>query len=166
MIALLLGGSGSGKSLLAERLAATLAPPVTYMATWVPAGPDDAMAARVAAHRARRPAAWEVREVGADLAGALAATAGTVLVDALGTWVAGIAGFAADGQALGAALLARAGDTVVVSDEVGQGVHPPTEAGRRFRDALGRVNQAVAGVADEAWLVVAGRVVPLARPTW
>ena len=59
--------------------------------------------------------------------------------------------------------ISRAGDAVVVSDEVGLGVHPSTEAGRRFRDALGLVNQAVAEAADDVWLVVAGRVLPLPR---
>jgi len=54
-----------------------------------------------------------------------------------------------------------------VSDEVGLSVHPPTAAGRWFVDALGTVNRAVAAVADEAWLVVAGRVVALApEPVW
>lgn len=165
MITLLIGGAGSGKSALAERLASALDPPVTYVATWVPAADAD-MAARVAAHRARRPSAWRLREVGADLGAALAAVEGTALVDALGTWVAAGEGFAVDTAALCVALIGRRGDTVVVSDEVGSGVHPSTEAGRRFRDALGTVNRAVAEVADEAWLVVAGRLVALARPPW
>jgi adenosyl cobinamide kinase/adenosyl cobinamide phosphate guanylyltransferase len=46
---------------------------------------------------------------------------------------------------------------------VGLGVHTPTEAGRRFADALGEINRAVADMADEVLLVVAGRVLPLAR---
>jgi nicotinate-nucleotide--dimethylbenzimidazole phosphoribosyltransferase len=48
-----------------------------------------------------------------------------------------------------------------VSEEVGLGVHAPTEVGRRFADALGELNRAVADVADRALLVVAGRVLPL-----
>ena len=55
----------------------------------------------------------------------------------------------------------RDGDTVVVSEEVGMGVHPSTEVGRRFRDVLGELNQRVAALADKAILVVAGRVLPL-----
>jgi adenosylcobinamide kinase/adenosylcobinamide-phosphate guanylyltransferase len=176
VISLLLGGAGSGKSVAAERLVATLGSHVTYVATWLPSGqdpempdretPDREMLARVAAHRARRPADWSCREVGADLAGALAGIEGAVLVDALGTWVAAAPGFAVDTAALCEALRARNGDTVIVSDEVGLGVHPPTEVGRRFREALGGVNQAVAGVADEVWLVVAGQVLPLTAPPW
>ena len=49
----------------------------------------------------------------------------------------------------------------MVSDEVGLGVHPETEVGRRFRDTLGSVNQSVAQVADDVLLVVAGRVLRL-----
>src|SRR3712207_9219476 len=61
------------------------------------------------------------------------------------------------------ALTDRGGDTVVVSEEVGLGVHPPTSAGRRFSDALGALNQSVAAVADRVLLVVAGRVLALDR---
>ena len=53
---------------------------------------------------------------------------------------------------------------MIVSDEVGLGVHPSTEVGRRFRDVLGDVNTAVADAAGEVLLVVAGRVLPLVRP--
>ena len=83
-----------------------------------------------------------------------------MLVDALGTWVAAHDDLAVDTPALVAALQ-RPGATVVVSDEVGLGVHPSSEVGRRFRDVLGDVNRAVADVADEVLLVVAGRVLPL-----
>ena len=49
----------------------------------------------------------------------------------------------------------------MVSDEVGMAVHPSTEEGRRFRDALGALNHAVSALADQAYLVVAGRALPL-----
>ncbi|TML62764.1 MAG: adenosylcobinamide kinase/adenosylcobinamide phosphate guanyltransferase, partial [Actinobacteria bacterium] len=91
---------------------------------------------------------------------ALRGLAGTVVLDALGGWVAATIG-AVDVDGLCDALSARAGDTVVVSEEVGMGVHPSTEVGRRFRDVLGELNQRVAALADQAILVVAGRVLPL-----
>lgn len=156
MITLVLGGARSGKSAVAERLAGV--GPVTYIATYT--GSD--MAARIEAHRARRPPAWSTVET-ADPAGAVRAASGTVLVDSLTTWVAGVADFAVDASDFCAALVGHAGDVVVVSDEVGLGVHPSTESGRRFRDSLGLVNQAVAACADEALLVVAGRVLKLER---
>ena len=161
MITLVLGGARSGKSEVAERLAAQLPAPLTYVATGI--ATDDDMAARIAAHRARRPASWATVEAGADLAAALRATAGSVLVDALGTWVAASPELTVDVDDLCRALAERSGDAVLVSDEVGLGVHPPTEVGRRFRDVLGTVNQAVAAVADDVVLVVAGRVLPLHR---
>jgi adenosyl cobinamide kinase/adenosyl cobinamide phosphate guanylyltransferase len=164
VITLVLGGAGSGKSAVAERLAAGLLPPVTYVATWIPTPADAEMSARVAAHRARRPPAWALVEAEGDLPVALHQLAGTVLLDSLGTWVGAADAFAVDVDGLCAALRARTGDTVVVSDEVGLGVHPSSDAGRRFRDALGAVNQAVAAVADRAWLVVAGRVLVLEPP--
>ena len=104
---------------------------------------------------------------GADLAGLLVALPGTVLVDSLGPWVAQALMApegTADPAALCAALGRRQGDTVVVSDEVGMAVHPSTEDGRRFQDALGAVNHAVSAAADRAFLVVAGRALALPEP--
>ena len=158
-LTLVLGGARSGKSAVAERLATTLPPPVTYIATGEVT--DDDMAARIAAHQARRPDAWATREAGADLAGALIAVDGAALVDSLGTWVAAHDDLAIDLHALLEALKRRAASTVIVSEEVGLGVHPSSEAGRRFRDVLGEVNTAVAAVADDVLLVVAGRVLAL-----
>lgn len=150
---------------MAERLAAHSGPvaaPVTYIATGL--ATDDDMARRIAAHRARRPPTWSTVEAGGGaLTASLAATAGTVLVDSLGTWVAGHPGFVVDVDALCHALRTRSGDTVVVSDEAGMGVHPSTDAGRRFRDALGEVNRAVAEVSDRVLLAVAGRALDLER---
>jgi adenosylcobinamide kinase / adenosylcobinamide-phosphate guanylyltransferase len=156
VIALVIGGARSGKSEYAERLACGLPQPVTYVATANVNGDPD-LAARVAEHRARRPESWATIESGADVVGQLRAATSTVVLDALGPWVAATPGFAVDAAALCDALREREGDTVVVSDEVGLGVHPATAEGRHFRDALGAVNQRIAEVADEVVLVVAGR---------
>jgi adenosylcobinamide kinase / adenosylcobinamide-phosphate guanylyltransferase len=153
-VTLVLGGARSGKSAFAERRAGSGS--VTYVAT----GDAADMPERVAAHRARRPSSWTTVEV-IDLVAVLSATTGTVLVDSLTTWLARAARFEVDVDGLCRALSSRAGDTVVVSDEVGLGVHPSTEVGRAFRDALGLVNQTVAAVADEVLLVVAGRALVL-----
>jgi adenosylcobinamide kinase/adenosylcobinamide-phosphate guanylyltransferase len=163
VITLVLGGARSGKSEVAERLAADGGGPVTYLATG--AAPDRAAdpdwADRVEAHRARRPPTWRTIEAGADLPGVLASAIGTVLVDSLGTWVAGAERFDVDAAALCNVLAGRADRTVLVSDEVGLGVHPETAIGVAFRDALGDLNRAVAAVADDVLLVVAGRVLVL-----
>lgn len=160
MISLVLGGTRSGKSVVAERLAAYRAGPVTYVATARAEGDAD-LSARIAAHQARRPRSWTTVEALDSLVEELAGLTGTVIVDSLGPWVAAWPSFGADVVGLCRALSERPGDTVVVSDEVGMGVHPSTEAGRRFRDALGEANQRVAEVADEVLLVIAGRILPL-----
>lgn len=170
MISLVLGGARSGKSAVAERLceqasSAEGTAGVTYVATAVGAYDDPDFAARIALHRERRPASWTTVEAAPDeVVGAVRdAAPGAVLVDSLTTWVSAATGFGVDGNGLCAALVGRAGEVVVVSDEVGLGVHPSTETGRRFRDCLGVLNQAVAEVADRVLLVVAGRVLPLER---
>ena len=164
MISLVLGGARSGKSELAERLC-TGAEVVTFVATAVYDGGDPDLAARIGLHQARRPDSWTTVEPGpGELADAIRSAApGTVLVDSLTTWVAAVPDFRVDGEGLCAVLTEREGDMVVVSDEVGLGVHPSSDAGRRFRDALGVLNQAVADMADRVLLVVAGRVLPLER---
>ena len=163
MITLVLGGARSGKSAVAERLAASRSPSVTYVATGSADPTDSGFAARIAAHRLRRPTTWTTVECGAGLVEALGAASGVVLVDALGTWVAAHDDFVVDVDGLVAALSGLDGDAVVVSEEVGLGVHPSTAIGGAFRDALGSLNQAVAEVADDVLLVIAGRVLSLER---
>jgi adenosyl cobinamide kinase/adenosyl cobinamide phosphate guanylyltransferase len=158
VITLVLGGARSGKSEVAERLVGD--GPVTYVATGT--ATDKAMAARIAAHRARRPRTWQtVEEGGAALPRVLADLVGPVLVDSLTTWLAAAPDFVVDPGELCVALAKRDGATVVVSDEVGLGVHPSSEAGNRFRDVLGALNQQVAAAADDVLLGVAGRTLRL-----
>jgi adenosyl cobinamide kinase/adenosyl cobinamide phosphate guanylyltransferase len=168
VIVLVLGGTRSGKSAVAESLAARLAgdDDVTYLATARVAPGDADHAARIEAHRARRPAAWATVECAdpAALPAALEQATGCALLDSLGTWVASHPDLDPDPARLVAALRRRSAPTVVVSEEVGLSLHAPTEVGRRFVDALGALNQAVSLVADEALLVVAGRAVRLPAP--
>jgi adenosylcobinamide kinase/adenosylcobinamide-phosphate guanylyltransferase len=163
MITFVIGGSRSGKSVVAERLAADLVPPVTYVAT-LDVGEDADLAARVERHRVRRPSGWRTVQAGADLPQLLRDVVGSVLVDSLGPWVGAAPAMDVDAGVLCAALAERDGDTVVVSEEVGLSVHPSTEDGRRFRDALGALNEVVASRADEILFVVAGCTLRLDRP--
>lgn len=163
MITLILGGARSGKSVVAEDAVSRLPLPVTYVAT-LDVGDDADLAARVASHRARRPSTWATVEAASDLPGVLREVAGSVLVDSLGPWVSAVPDMAVDAGALCSALAERDGDSVVVSEEVGLSVHPSSEQGRLFRDALGALNQAVAAQADEVVLVVAGRTLRLDGP--
>jgi adenosylcobinamide kinase/adenosylcobinamide-phosphate guanylyltransferase len=164
---LVLGGARSGKSERAElRVAAE--PVVTYVATGPAGDSDPDWAARVAAHRARRPSWWRTVET-TDLAGILAETRGAVLIDGIGTWLAAVLDESGwDTGKLDARIAELVGAwrqasayVVAVSDETGLGVIPETPAGRTFRDWLGRVNQALAAESEEVELVVAGRVLPL-----
>lgn len=157
-IVLVLGGTRSGKSAVAERIAAESGHLVQYLAT----GVTDAngMADRIARHRARRPAAWTTVECGPALIDALRAQpTGTVLVDSLGTWLAAHRDFVVDTAGLLHALTERRGLTVIVSEEVGLHIHPVDAIGRMFVDAIGDLNQAVAGIAHDVALVVAGRTI-------
>lgn len=166
MVLLYLGGARSGKSELAEARAAGLGERVIYVATGTAS--DEDMANRIEVHRRRRPTQWATVEAGADLVEALVALReddGVALVDSLGTWVAATPDFEVDLAGLCAALGARRAPTVVVSEEVGLGVHPPTAIGVAFRDVLGTVNRAVSELAHEALFVVAGRVLRLDRAT-
>jgi adenosylcobinamide kinase/adenosylcobinamide-phosphate guanylyltransferase len=160
---LILGGVRAGKSAFAVARAAERGERVAFVAT-AEAG-DAEMAARIARHRAARPPDWTTVEAPVELAGALADLEGkadAVVVDCLNLWVANLLGrepALTDEQLLArtAGLLPRRSfELILVSNEVGWGVHPGTAIGRRFRDALGAVNQAVAAGADEVVLLVAG----------
>ena len=162
MLVLVIGGTRSGKSEVAERYAARLADTVTVVIPRTEPSPDDAdFAARVAVHIARRPASWTTVECGDRLPDALRAAHGVTLVDSLGTWVANAMDFAVDTGALLRALQTRTDPTVIVTEEVGLAIHSPTPVGRLFTDRLGELNTAVAAIADSVLLVVAGRVLRL-----
>jgi nicotinate-nucleotide--dimethylbenzimidazole phosphoribosyltransferase len=165
---LVLGGIRSGKSGYAE----SLVPPAAdtrYVATAAPRDGDPEWAARLAAHRDRRPEHWLTEETGTEparLPELIAETKPdqTVLVDDLGGWVAAQPS-GADPAALVAAVRDCAGRVILVSPEVGLSVVPPTAAGVAFADALGTVNRALAEVCDLVLLVVAGQPVVLKQST-
>ena len=171
----ILGGARSGKSAYAQRLAGRLGGQVLYVAT-AEAG-DAEMAARIAAHRAERPAAWGTLEAPRHVGVAVrqAPAAGVVVVDCL-TLLANnvivplpepVLAELAEAVLLGEidALLDayQASDAVwiVVSNELGLGLVPPYPLGRVYRDALGRANQRVAAAADNVLFMVAGLPLPL-----
>jgi adenosylcobinamide kinase / adenosylcobinamide-phosphate guanylyltransferase len=165
---LLLGGARSGKSALAVRMAQEWSAPVTYIAT--AEASDEDMARRIARHRAERPQ-WPVVEEPIELARVLGANPSAGLViDCLNLWVANLLRrgveedvLVSEAGAVAELAASRAPPAVVVSNEVGLGVHPASEQGRRFRDVLGRVNATWAAAAERSFLVVAGRTLEL-RP--
>jgi adenosylcobinamide kinase/adenosylcobinamide-phosphate guanylyltransferase len=168
-LTLLLGGARSGKSALAVELGTRHAGGVTFVATSPPMDGD--LRDRIARHRAERPL-WPTVEEPHDLTRALAeAGDDLVLLDCLTLWVNNLlhrgdsdADVAALSATTAAAAAGRAAPTVVITNEVGLGVHPETDLGRRYRDLLGRVNQQWARAADVALFLVAGRAIPLSDP--
>ncbi|WP_343448796.1 bifunctional adenosylcobinamide kinase/adenosylcobinamide-phosphate guanylyltransferase [Micromonospora oryzae] len=173
---LVLGGIRSGKSEFAESLVAD-APTVRYVATSAAGDPTDAeWAARLKAHRDRRPGGWTTEETADDprrLADVVASARPneTLLVDDLGGWVTVLLDPAhqpADDTAtvaeLADAVRACPARLVVVSPEVGLSLVPTTPLGRAFTDALGAANRAVADACDAVVLVVAGQACWLKTP--
>ncbi|MFF4322333.1 bifunctional adenosylcobinamide kinase/adenosylcobinamide-phosphate guanylyltransferase [Streptomyces sp. NPDC001568] len=173
---LVLGGARSGKSFEAERRLAAY-PEVVYVATGGARDGDSEWAQRVGLHRERRPASWRTAET-CDLVPLLEASGPALLIDCLALWLTDAmdrvgawddAVWATDGQKrlrervadLVAAVRATRRPVVLVSNEVGSGVVPATASGRRFRDELGRLNNAVAGECEHVLLVVAGQVAVL-----
>jgi len=167
-LTLVLGGTRSGKSAHAERLALATGRPVRYVATADACDPS--MAERIAAHAARRPAGWTTSEAGEDLAGALAG-AQVSLVDGLGVWIAGVLYRAQKGakhvhrQVEGLIEAAAQTDVIVVAEEAGQGMLPADAQSRAWLDLLGESVQRLSAAADRVELVVAGRAITLTAPT-
>ena len=135
---------------------------VLYVATALPERDRD-LEQRVRRHRERRPAGWGTLELGGGDLGAVLEAARhwrAVLLDSLALWVSARMPDEAETLADLDRFLQEAGalptPLVLVSDEVGLGVVPESEAGRRFRDALGVVNQRAAAAAEEVYLCVAG----------
>ncbi|MFI1535654.1 bifunctional adenosylcobinamide kinase/adenosylcobinamide-phosphate guanylyltransferase [Streptomyces anandii] len=173
---LVLGGARSGKSVEAERRLETF-PGVLYVATGGARGGDTEWAARVAAHRERRPGSWRTTET-CDLVPLLKEDGPPLLIDCLSLWLTdamdGVgawddADWAGGGERalrervteLTTAVRTTARTVVAVSNEVGSGIVPATASGRRYRDELGRLNTAFAAECEQVLLVVAGQALPL-----
>ena len=171
---LVTGGVRSGKSRHAESLLLPPHLPTGAAVTYLASGPqrDDAdWAARVTAHRERRPATWSTVE-STDAAAALTRAEGPVLLDCLGTWLTAqldeLSAWEAAEPDCGSALDARidtlesawrgAEHVIAVTNEVGWGVVPAHRSGRVFADRLGWLNQRLAASSDRVDLVVAGQV--------
>ncbi|MFT4659439.1 MAG: adenosylcobinamide kinase/adenosylcobinamide-phosphate guanylyltransferase [Candidatus Aldehydirespiratoraceae bacterium] len=172
-LTLLIGGARSGKSSLAVDIGHRYhvdGAPVTYIAT-APVIDDD-MAERIDRHRDERPQSWSTIEEETDLVGALdSVTEGLVLIDCLTLWTSNLMWSEVGDDEIrnlaaktASAAASRDDPTVAITNEVGLGIHPETDLGRRYRDVLGWVNQAWAATADPALLLVAGRALPLTDP--
>ena len=160
-LTLVLGGARSGKSRHAEQLVLASGLEPVYLAT--AEALDAEMAARIAAHRARRGPAWRTVEVPLDLVGALTvecAAGRAVLVDCLTLWLTNLIvqerPVDAEIERLLEVLPRLPGALVLVSNEVGQGVVPVAAMARAFVDHAGFLHQRLAERADTVVLMTAG----------
>jgi len=157
---LVTGGARSGKSAFAERLTLTLGERPIYIAT--AEAHDSEMAARIAAHQARRGENWTTREAPLDLLTALDATDGAEprLVDCLTLWLSNLMfaerDWQVEGRALAEAIRLQAAPVVIVTNEVGSGIVPENALARAYRDAAGVLNQMIAEAVDDVYLTVSG----------
>jgi adenosylcobinamide kinase / adenosylcobinamide-phosphate guanylyltransferase len=170
-LTLLTGGARSGKSAIAVRAAAAWNGPVTLIVTAEER--DEEMRAKIARHRADRPAGWRLVEEPTALGEALRAAPEDhlVLVDCLTLWVSNLVERGSDAPAIEArasdvakVAAARPAPAIVVTNEVGDGIVPMEPSTRAYRDLMGTVNATFAAVAQRALLVVAGRAIEL-NPT-
>ncbi|MDE0844852.1 MAG: bifunctional adenosylcobinamide kinase/adenosylcobinamide-phosphate guanylyltransferase [Actinomycetota bacterium] len=167
----LTGGARSGKSRLAQEIANSSESSVCFIAT--AEALDEDMATRITQHQNDRPAHWSTKEAPIEINNALLNVDKNhvVIIDCLTLWVSNLlsAEFSSSAilrksaEAL-ASIRNRNAPTIVVSNEVGLGIVPGNELSRTYRDVLGSVNQSFAGNSDQAFLTVAGLLLPLQHP--
>ncbi len=163
-IQLILGGARSGKSGLAERLAAKSSLQVTYVAT-AQAG-DEEMARRIKEHRARRPQHWDLVEEPLYLAEVLSKNSQTgrlLLVDCLTLWLNNLllheessVLWPQEKEKLLEVLPTLESPIIMVGNETGLGVVPMGALSRRFVDESGWLHQDLAQISQRVIFTVAG----------
>jgi adenosylcobinamide kinase/adenosylcobinamide-phosphate guanylyltransferase len=165
------GGVRSGKSAVAVELGKSLGPRRAFVAT--ARRVDDEMSARIDRHRRDRGDEFTTIEAPVMLAQALDSLAGydVVVVDCLTVWLSNLLvestpvdAILEQVDAVVAVLAQRRFHAVLVTNEVGMSVHPPTALGRAFVEVVGWAHQRVAREADEVYLAVLGIVVPIRGP--
>ena len=163
------GGTRSGKSVFAEKVALEYGTPLGYLATAQPL--DNEMDQRIHLHRQRRGNAWQTIEEPLLLEETLRRLDGrfnAILVDCVTLWLTNMllrhetmgqgieSRILNEVERLATALPTLATPLILVSNEVGMGIVPEHRLGRLFRDIAGQANQILAATADEAWLVASG----------
>ena len=160
-IILITGGTRSGKSSHAERMALTLSPNPVYLATsriW-----DEEFRQRIIRHQQRRGPEWTNIEEEKQLS-RHQLTGRTILIDCVTLWCTN---FFFDANADTDTALAAVEEEfnrfteqdatfIFVTNEIGMGAISENEIQRKFTDMQGWMNQYVAGHANEVWLMVSG----------
>lgn len=163
-ITFITGGARSGKSRLAEELAAKLGDPLGYLATGQ-AG-DAEMASRIARHQERRGTAWQTMEEPLRILEVIHGHDGyfrAILVDCLTLWLSNLlfhyndpTRVLQDVRELTTSFSALQTPLFIVSNEVGMGIVPDNALSRSFRDLAGEANELIAAAADEVYVTFSG----------
>ncbi len=172
---LLTGGARSGKSQMAQELAAKAGGPVLFVAT-AEAG-DEEMRQRIEAHRKSRPKDWATLEVAIHIGSEITKNIGgakTVIIDCITLLVNNV--FQQYDENTDEAVMEKAvtaeinelincigrsrTDFIIVTNEVGLGIVPGDRVSRLYRDLLGKANKMLAENVNEVYLMVAG--IPIA----
>ena len=176
---LIIGGARSGKSHFAQELALKLKESVLFVAT-AEAG-DEEMRQRIEKHKEKRPAAWDTLEATTNISGHISQKmggAGVVIVDCITLLLNNL--FGQYSVQTDASLIEKKvtdeidklteciehtdATFIIVTNEIGLGLVPPNRMSRLYRDLLGKVNQRLAEVAKEVYLMVAGLPVKIKPP--
>lgn len=161
MIYYITGGERSGKSNYAQQLALTLSDTPTYIATsriW-----DKDHEKRIERHINERKTHWKTIEEEKEISKAIT-TNGVYVIDCITLW---LTNFYMDNNndiklALDQAknefdkLLQKKATLIIISNEIGMGVHAQTKVGRKFTELQGWMNQHIAKHADKATFIVSG----------
>jgi adenosylcobinamide kinase/adenosylcobinamide-phosphate guanylyltransferase len=163
-IVFVIGGTRSGKSGFALSSANAVKGHKVYLAT--AQAYDTEMTERIEKHKEERGAEWVTHEEPLHLGHAIlevSAIHDVVVIDCLTIWLSNLLCDAADSEKEEAEFLdslrsieVTATNLFIVSSEVGMGIVPENELARKFRDMAGKLNQRVAQIANEVFLVVAG----------
>ena len=160
----IIGGARSGKSSYALKLGSALPGRKGFIAT--AEAFDEEMKERISMHQKTRPQEWETIEEPIDLGKRLQdmdRLYDVVIVDCLTLWLSNMLERDGDSEHIQTAILHLTSvlndisyKVIIVSNEVGLGIVPENKVARLFRDLGGWMNQKVASVADDVYLVTCG----------
>ncbi len=161
MITFIIGGARSGKSGFAEKNAVSFKGERAYIATATAL--DDEMKERIDKHKKERSGKWDTFEEPVEIAPLIKELSGrydVILLDCLTLWLSNMfqneANIEGEIEKLTSTLENIKSPIFIVSNETGMGIVPDNPLARKFRDMSGIMNQKVAFVADEVYMVVAG----------
>ncbi|MEW6067676.1 MAG: bifunctional adenosylcobinamide kinase/adenosylcobinamide-phosphate guanylyltransferase [Nitrospirota bacterium] len=161
-IVFITGGARSGKSSFAIAEASKIKGKKAYIAT--AEAIDKEMKDRIKKHKKQRGDDWYTHEEPIKISGVIKKIKdgySVIVLDCLTLWLSNIMHTNLEIETeiehlISSLVTCHSSRVYIVSNEVGMGIVPENEMARRFRDYAGILNQKVAEVSDEAYMVVAG----------